>query len=305
MAAGELAVSRPLLARRGIEALRGEISLMPSPFPGMDPFLEHYWGDVHASLTLYARDQLRPQLRDLRVRIEEHVGLEIDAPGTSVKQQRRPDVKIYERPESPRGTAWENREAGLAVAAEPLLITIDDPFIQRSVRITDRHSDRLVTVVEFLSPGNKLTREQRRDFHERQADLWRGGVNLVEIDLIRCGGWAMSLPRDVVPSQKRYPYRALVMRAESSAPREFYCLELRQALPTIRIPLRPTDSDAVLDLQKLISMAWENADYTDIDYATEPYPSFRRADDDWLRQILAGQGFHRSDAPACSSSDED
>lgn len=45
---------------------------MKSPFPGMDPYLEQYWRDVHHSLCTYARDALQPQIRPaLFARIEE------------------------------------------------------------------------------------------------------------------------------------------------------------------------------------------------------------------------------------------
>ncbi|HID51529.1 MAG TPA: DUF4058 family protein, partial [Anaerolineae bacterium] len=38
---------------------------MPSPFPGMDPYLEDraIWPDVHATLITYIREVLQPQLR--------------------------------------------------------------------------------------------------------------------------------------------------------------------------------------------------------------------------------------------------
>src|SRR5262245_52393742 len=52
---------------------------MPSPFPGMDPYLEQHWGDIHHRLITYGCDQLRPQLpEDLRARIEERVFVESD-----------------------------------------------------------------------------------------------------------------------------------------------------------------------------------------------------------------------------------
>ena len=35
---------------------------MKSPFPGMDPYLEQSWRDVHAALIIYSRDQLQSQL---------------------------------------------------------------------------------------------------------------------------------------------------------------------------------------------------------------------------------------------------
>src|SRR5262249_57266251 len=50
---------------------------MPSPFPGMDPYLEAHWRDIHAGLIIYARDALQGQLPSgLRARVEESVLLE-------------------------------------------------------------------------------------------------------------------------------------------------------------------------------------------------------------------------------------
>ncbi len=71
---------------------------MPSPFPGMDPFLQDHWGDVHTSLTTYARNQLRPQLpADLRVRVEEYVGLEIEQDeDAEALSRQKPDVVVTE-----------------------------------------------------------------------------------------------------------------------------------------------------------------------------------------------------------------
>ena len=47
---------------------------MRSPFPGMDPYLEKSWRDVYASLIVYMRDSLQPQMPvGLRARVEERV----------------------------------------------------------------------------------------------------------------------------------------------------------------------------------------------------------------------------------------
>ena len=40
---------------------------MKNPFPGMNPWLEAYWRDVHASLLVYARDLLNAELPPGRV----------------------------------------------------------------------------------------------------------------------------------------------------------------------------------------------------------------------------------------------
>ena len=52
---------------------------MKSPFPGMDPYLERYWGDVHAKLMVYACDQINECLpKDLLARVEETVYVDAD-----------------------------------------------------------------------------------------------------------------------------------------------------------------------------------------------------------------------------------
>lgn len=45
---------------------------MASPFPGMDPYLEQHWGDVHPSFITYARDQLQPHLASPKHRWGRH-----------------------------------------------------------------------------------------------------------------------------------------------------------------------------------------------------------------------------------------
>jgi hypothetical protein len=51
----------------------------------MDPYLEAYWGDVHASLIIYAREQLQKKLPgELRARVEERVFVESDDRETKV-----------------------------------------------------------------------------------------------------------------------------------------------------------------------------------------------------------------------------
>jgi hypothetical protein len=68
---------------------------MPSPFPGMDPYLEQFWGDVHQSLITYARDQLQEVLPgDLRARIQERVFVELP---NGLERNMYPDIRVVER----------------------------------------------------------------------------------------------------------------------------------------------------------------------------------------------------------------
>src|SRR5579872_4789303 len=94
---------------------------MKSPFPGMDPYLEQHWGDVHHSLIQYTRDALQPALpEDLRARVEERVFLETE-PG--LQRLIVPDVHIaqLQRATAPRGHSGESASVGVA---EPLVFEV-------------------------------------------------------------------------------------------------------------------------------------------------------------------------------------
>ena len=267
---------------------------MPSPFPGMDPFLEADWGDVHTSLTTYARDQLNRQLpADLRARVEEYVGVEIEHDeGESDSGQRRPDVSVLER-WSPRHVESSLELLDPEIADSPLVVSYsNEPETLRRILIHDRKGERLVTSIEFLSPGNKVG-GGRTDFRQKQAELADAGINLVEIDLVRAGGWAVyPLERDI-PGSHSEPYRIVVVRATRPKGFECYPAGIRLPLPRIRIPLRAEDRDVVLDLQALLSQAWENGHYSDIDYAHAPLPKFEDSDRQWIREQLSRQGIER------------
>src|SRR5439155_23065339 len=74
---------------------------MKNPFPGMNPWLEEFWRDVHASLLVYARDQLNEELpAGLSARVDER--LAIDAPDAK-RRAYVPDVAISQSWDRPAG----------------------------------------------------------------------------------------------------------------------------------------------------------------------------------------------------------
>jgi hypothetical protein len=231
---------------------------MKSPFPGMDPYLEARWGDVHTSLITYARDQLQQQMpRDLRVRVEEYI-----------------------------------TEGGIAVA-EPLLVPRHlEEQTQRSLQIIDtRSGNRVVTDLEFLSPVNKSDAVGRAAYLQKQGHLLRAKVNLVEIDLLRAGPYVLSAPAHAVPLPYLSPYRICVVRASRQNLVEVYRVALSERLPTFRIPLRETDADAHLKLQELIELAYENGGYdAEIDYRVDPFPPLQGEDAVWASALLREKG---------------
>ena len=68
--------------------------MMPTPFPGMDPYLEHprLWPDVHNGLIADLRNTLAPQLRPrYYVALEERTYL---AEPAGLAFVSRPDVTV-------------------------------------------------------------------------------------------------------------------------------------------------------------------------------------------------------------------
>ncbi|MBI4602176.1 MAG: DUF4058 family protein [Planctomycetes bacterium] len=259
---------------------------MKSPFPGMDPFLEAHWGDVHTSLVTYARDQLRGQIpEDLRVRVEEQVAVEApDGNGAAFY----PDVRVLETagPAPPSGA----KAAGTAVA-DPLILPYEiEPPTLRSIRITDvRSGNRVVTAIELLSRANKLGEKRRQQYIQKQEELLGGGVNLVEVDLLRAGRYVLAAPEEDLPPEYRKPYRICVTRLQPPR-REVYRVTLRERLPIIRVPLRPRDPDALLDMQALVDASYEAGGYDDIDYRVEPAPALEGDDATWADALLRQAG---------------
>src|SRR4051794_21166385 len=154
---GKQAPSGAILSGRKARLPRQKTSteglLMPSPFPGMDPYLEQFWGDIHARLIIYGCDQLQGHLpQNLRARVQERVF--VDAPETG-ERDVYPDLRVVERG---RGQTTITTPRGEVAVAQPLILhlTTIEPVTETFIEIIDIGSGRrVVTVIEVLSPANK------------------------------------------------------------------------------------------------------------------------------------------------------
>lgn len=237
---------------------------MRSPFPGMDPYLEQHWGDVHSRFITYPCEQIQGHLPgDLRARMGERV--------------------FVESAES-RG-----RDIGIALA-EPLVVHLaqDEPVRQGFIEIIDIKSGRrVVTVIEFLSPSNKLADPGRELYIKKQKELRAGAVSLVEVNLLRTGPRVMSVPFDRIPDGHRTPYAACVRRGWKPLEVEYDRIPLRDRLPAIGVPLRRDEGDAPLDLQAILEHAYEAGHYgDDIDNTEEPELTLLTDDAKWADDLL-------------------
>ncbi len=260
---------------------------MASPFPGMDPYLESHWGDVHHALIMYSRDQLQDRLPPgLRARIGERVFVESsNGNGRSIY----PDIHMVEHGRPPESLPASGTR--LAVA-EPLIIHFqDDPVTEGFIEIIDLGSGKqVITVVEVLSPSNKLGGPGRKLYRKKQQELIKGRVSLVEIDLVRTGRWTVAVPRSCIPPFYRTPYRICVRRGWHPTTAEIYRAPLRERLPIIRIPLRESDADVPLDLQAALDQCYRNGRYDqDIAYKSQPDPPLDPADASCVDELLRGQ----------------
>ncbi|MGH7967664.1 MAG: DUF4058 family protein, partial [Limisphaerales bacterium] len=124
----------------------------------------------------------------------------------------------------------------------------------------------------------------------------RGGINLVEIDLLRGGGLALperSLLKPVAPG--RVFHHVAVSRPPRVTRHEFYVMSLRERLPMIRVPLRRTDPDVALDLQVLVDQCYERGRYSEvINYTETPEPPLPPEETAWANEVLAAFAKRRS-----------
>lgn len=249
-----------------------------SPFPGMDPYLEAHWRDVHTKLMTYVCDQIQSQLPyDLVARVEESVSVDAEDDSRYVA----PDVSIVEENEYPQ---FEFAEASVVAVAEPLLVLEEEPQTARHVRIIDLSTgERVITVIEVLSPTNKVTASGRDEYHRKQREYLNAGVNLVEIDLLRCGLHVLATELERIPESQRRTY---MMSVRTRSRTVIYGASIREPLPAISIPLRPKDRNVTLAIQALIDQVYERGRYSRLNYQVAPNPPFAPDDAAWVDELL-------------------
>ncbi len=156
-----------------------------SPFPGMDPYLEapDVWPDVHTRLMNIFAEQLSPRL----------VPKYLAELTTQIVIERLPDDPAEPRYFLPDVTLTKLREAGPMVLAEPpamatavrLRVPVALPTRLVSIHIRHRENEKVVAVIELLSPVNKRPGEGRDEYLKKRQTLLDSPVHLIEVDLLR------------------------------------------------------------------------------------------------------------------------
>ena len=253
-----------------------------NPFPGMDPWLELRWPDVHTRLIAFIATALGRRLPDdLVARAEENVTL-------SSGGRFRSDAAIEAEPD-----AWKSGERptwtpepGGPEATTPVFVAVEE-VVERWLEILTLDGT-LVTIIEILSSANKLV--NRGQYLQKRKHYLREAVNLVEIDLLRGGESVFELPIDSSGQPVRTSYAVCVKRRCIINRREVYPIGLREKLPVISIPLREEDADVTIDLQELINEVYETGRYGKTNYGQPLSPALDPGDDTWVRETLREAG---------------
>jgi hypothetical protein len=254
-----------------------------SPFPGMDPWLEASWGDVHHELISEMRRQLVPQLPDdLFAVVEETVYVAVDDWG---KQAYRPDVQVFTPDPRPVRPVVANATAS---AAEPVrLVVQDEPVTEGRIEIRHLGSGDLIVTATVMSPKNKLSADGRSAYLAKRRQYRRAGVNLVEVDLLRSGPELTGLP---LGPRLWSAYRCVIRRPLAAGGTAFdvYPISLRERLPAVAVPQRPGPPPVAVDLQPPIDLIYRLGGYgRRIDYSLPPDPPLSADDAAWAAQCVA------------------
>jgi hypothetical protein len=231
---------------------------MPSPFPGMDPFLEHpaYFGGLHTCLMVEITSALQPALPD----------------------HYFADVEVRRWLEPARGPTHP-----------------DDEHRQCFVEMRTRHGhkERVVATIGMMTPGNKTVGDQSRKlFLSRQKDVLNAATShLIEIDLLRGGRHATIAIEELLPSQAGpFDYHVCVRRFDQPGKLQIYAFELPDCLPRIGVPLLPGDGEVPLDLQAVFNRCYDMGPYRKrVHYTLDRIdPPLVRKRVAWAQQILNG-----------------
>lgn len=232
---------------------------MPSPFPGMDPFLESQeWEDFHTTFNTVLRERLGPALEPkYLVRVERRVYLE--SVGGEPETMRRADVAIVtvdKRPGDRGAGPGVLTPASASMTAEcelPMPIERQETYLV----IRERESMKVITVIELLSPSNKRSKgDGRHEYMMKRQEILSSPTHLVELDLLRSG---MRLP--VIGTLPPGDYYCIISRAKRRPKCEVYAWTLSDKLPVIPIPLQHGDPDATVPLQEVFDLVYQRARY--------------------------------------------
>ncbi|MBK8096954.1 MAG: DUF4058 family protein [Planctomycetes bacterium] len=236
---------------------------MPSPFPGMDPFMENpsLWPGIQHGLIAHLQRALGPLLRPAHVlcleerRYRDRDGLELAGPA-AVRSPLRPVVAVE--------------------------IPLSDRVRETWLEVRPAGGGDTVTVLAIVSPINKRPGRGRRIYEAKRRLILDTATSLVEIDLLRSGE-----PMPLRGPQPDTDYRILVSRGERRPRAELLPFSLRDPIPRFELPLRPGESGPMVAVRAALDSVYATGSFDlRLDYRQQPLPELRADDIGWADELL-------------------
>ncbi len=261
---------------------------MPSPFPGLDPYLEHpaLCRGVHQAFITYATETLNTLLPPSYVAsINERLYV------VQPERSMYPDTMVVEPPSTHHRVVRGSEGETSAVAIDPPWVLTLEPIEMREVFIEIipvADESRVVTVIEVLSPSNKIAGSQGRQLYlTKQQDLLASQTHLTEIDLLRQGEHTVAAPRQVLHHRGQWDALVCLHRGGQGGRYEVWPIALRRPLPCIAVPLLGDDPDVALDLQAIFNRCYDAGGYVRrLDYQRQPVTPLPGDDAAWVDTLL-------------------
>lgn len=256
---------------------------MPSPFPGMNPYLEHpaLWSGIHHRLITAIANDLAPKIRPKYIAAIEERVYEIN--GETALLVSVPDVSAQR---SSTSVALSNL-AVAGSATQPMEVTIPLPEIltEGYLEIRPVETGEVITVIEVLSPKNKQSVVGRLQYETKRQKVFASDTNLVEIDLLRQGK-----PMPMEGAIETH-YRIVVSRSETRPKAALYGFNLQDEIPKFPLPLRAKDVEPLVNLQGLLHEIYDQGSYDlRLDYSRAIVPALSEVDAAWVDGVLREQG---------------
>jgi hypothetical protein len=253
---------------------------MNTPFPGMDPYLEHptLGADVHDRLIAAIADELVPVLAPkYYVALQRHAYLLLAGERINLG---KPDA--VGMPTVPVGS-WSAAPMTGGVSVLDVEVPMEEAVDENYLEVREVKTGKLITVIEVLSPVNKSHPEGREEYIEKRNHILGTRTNLVEIDLLRNGAPMMVFGVNAITH-----YRILVSPGWRRPHAQLYAFNVRDPIPSFPLPLLPKDEQPLVPLNDILHKLYRRARFDlRLDYTTPPTPRLAPDDAKWAAQILA------------------
>ncbi len=239
---------------------------MPSPFLGMDPYLEQpvFWSEFHNRLIVAIADAIVPNLLPrYYVGVETRTYRDYDDGELLIGI---PDAVILSTKGQSQGLPFQSETSGYAAVAtqirpQEVMLPVSSETKERYLEVREAGTDAVIAVIEVLSPKNKRKGDGRVAYEAKRQKILDSASHLVEIDLLR------SDSPMAMQGATGTDYRILVSRSERRPKAELYGFTLQEPIPSFPLPLKLPSEVVMVELQSIVQGVYDRAGYAvRIDY---------------------------------------